>query len=39
MSVSRAFSLFIQEAPAHADAWMQAAKLLDAASALDKTWT
>jgi AhpD family alkylhydroperoxidase len=36
MSVSKAFALFMQEAPAHAEAWMQAAKALDAASALDR---
>jgi alkylhydroperoxidase/carboxymuconolactone decarboxylase family protein YurZ len=36
MSVSRAFELFMQEAPAHAEAWMQAAGALDAASTLDK---
>lgn len=36
MSVSKAFAMFMQEAPAHAEAWMQAAKSLDAASALDK---
>jgi AhpD family alkylhydroperoxidase len=36
MSVSKAFAVFMQEAPAHAEAWMQAAKSLDAASALDK---
>lgn len=36
MSVSKAFTLFLQEAPAHAEAWMQTAKSLDAASALDK---
>ena len=36
MSVSKAFAVFMQEAPAHADAWMQVAKSLDAASALDK---
>lgn len=36
MSVSNAFARFMQEAPAHAEAWMQAAKSLDAASALDK---
>lgn len=36
MSVSKAFAMFMQEAPAHAEAWMQAAKALDAASALDR---
>ena len=36
MSVSRAFAMFMQEAPAHAEAWMQVARSLDAASALDK---
>lgn len=36
MSVSTAFSSFMQEAPAHAAAWMQLATSLDAASALDK---
>lgn len=36
MSVSQAFSIFMQEAPAHAEAWLQVAKSLDAASALDK---
>ncbi|SEI13777.1 Carboxymuconolactone decarboxylase family protein [Rheinheimera pacifica] len=36
MSVSKAFALFLQETPAHAEAWMQAVKSLDAASALDK---
>jgi alkylhydroperoxidase/carboxymuconolactone decarboxylase family protein YurZ len=36
MSVSKAFAMFMQEAPAHAEAWMQVAKSLDAASALDK---
>ncbi|MGB5918077.1 carboxymuconolactone decarboxylase family protein [Arcobacter sp.] len=36
MSISKAFALFIQEAPAHAEAWMQVAKSLDTASALDK---
>lgn len=34
MSISQAFALFMQEAPDHAAAWMQAAKAL-AASALD----
>ncbi|WP_421549095.1 carboxymuconolactone decarboxylase family protein [Pseudomonas sp. QD4] len=36
MSISKAFTTFIQDAPAHADAWMQAVKALDEASALDK---
>lgn len=36
MSVSKAFSVFMQQAPAHAEAWMQVAKSLDAASVLDK---
>jgi len=36
MSVSEAFSLFMREAPAYSEAWMQAVKALDAASALDK---
>lgn len=36
MSVSKAFALFMQEAPAHAQAWMHLAKSLDAASALEK---
>jgi AhpD family alkylhydroperoxidase len=36
MSVSKAFAMFMQEAPEHAAAWMQVAKALDAASALDK---
>lgn len=36
MSVSKAYSCFMQEAPAHAAAWMQLAQSLDAASALDK---
>lgn len=36
MSVSKAYSCFMQEAPAHAAAWLQLAKSLDAASALDK---
>jgi hypothetical protein len=35
MSVSKAFAVFMQEAPAHAKAWMQVAKALDDASALD----
>lgn len=36
MSVSKAFSLFMQETPAHAKAWVQVAEALDTASALDK---
>jgi alkylhydroperoxidase/carboxymuconolactone decarboxylase family protein YurZ len=36
MSVSKAFAAFMQEAPAHAEAWMQVAKALDDACALDK---
>jgi AhpD family alkylhydroperoxidase len=36
MTISQAFALFMKEAPDHATAWMQAAKALDAASALDK---
>jgi len=36
MSVSKEFTLFMQKAPAHAKAWMQAAEALDTASALDK---
>lgn len=36
MSVSTAFTCFMQEAPAQATAWMQLAKSLDAVSALDK---
>jgi AhpD family alkylhydroperoxidase len=36
MSVSKAFAMFLQEAPAHAEAWMELAKALDAASALDR---
>ncbi|WP_308920928.1 carboxymuconolactone decarboxylase family protein [Janthinobacterium sp. J1-1] len=36
MSVSPAFACFMQEAPAHAAAWMQVAQSLDVASALDK---
>ncbi len=36
MSVSKAFALFMQEAPAHAQAWLQAAHALDATSTLDK---
>ncbi|MBT3065843.1 carboxymuconolactone decarboxylase family protein [Rhodoferax sp. U11-2br] len=36
MSISKAFSVFLQEAPAQAQAWMQMAQALDEASALDK---
>lgn len=36
MKVSKAFALFMQEAPAHAKAWTQAAEALDVASALEK---
>jgi alkylhydroperoxidase/carboxymuconolactone decarboxylase family protein YurZ len=36
MSVSRVFSVFMEEAPAQAQAWFQTVKALDAASALDK---
>ena len=36
MSISNAFATFLHEAPAHAAAWMQAAKALDEASALEK---
>lgn len=36
MSISKAFSTFLQEAPSHAAAWMQAVKALDEASALEK---
>ena len=36
MNVSKAYSCFMQEAPAHAAAWMQLAQSLDATSALDK---
>jgi len=36
MSISKAFATFLQEAPSHAAAWMQAAKALDEASALEK---
>jgi alkylhydroperoxidase/carboxymuconolactone decarboxylase family protein YurZ len=35
-SVSKAFQLFMSEAPEHAQAWMTAVKGLDSASALDK---
>ena len=34
MSFSRAFSIFMQEAPAHGAAWTQMAQALDQASAL-----
>jgi alkylhydroperoxidase/carboxymuconolactone decarboxylase family protein YurZ len=34
--VSNAFITFMQEAPEHSSAWMQAVQGLDAASALDK---
>lgn len=36
MSISKAFQLFMSEAPEHANAWMSAVKGLDDASALDK---
>lgn len=36
MRVSKAFALFMQEAPSHAKAWMQAAEALGVASTLDK---
>jgi alkylhydroperoxidase/carboxymuconolactone decarboxylase family protein YurZ len=36
MSISKAFSVFLQEAPAQAQAWVQMAQALDEASALDK---
>ena len=36
MAISKAFSTLLQEAPAHAKAWMETAKALDEASALDK---
>ena len=36
MAVSNAFTRFMAEAPAHAQAWMQVASALDGASALDK---
>jgi len=36
MTVSDAFRRFFQEAPAHAQAWMDAVKQLDSACALDK---
>jgi alkylhydroperoxidase/carboxymuconolactone decarboxylase family protein YurZ len=35
-SISKAFELFLSEAPAHAKAWMAAVQGLDAASALEK---
>jgi alkylhydroperoxidase/carboxymuconolactone decarboxylase family protein YurZ len=35
MSVSKAFAVFMQEAPGHAEAWTQMAKALGCASALD----
>ncbi len=35
-AVSRAFQLFLTEAPQHAQAWMTAVQGLDTASALDK---
>ena len=35
-NVSNAFQTFLQEAPAHARAWMEAVKALDNASSLDK---
>lgn len=34
--ISKAFPLFLSEAPAHAQAWMGAVQGLDTASALDK---
>ena len=34
--MSRAFNTFMTEAPEHAQAWMQAVRALDSASALDK---
>ncbi|NTV46379.1 MAG: carboxymuconolactone decarboxylase family protein [Chlorobiales bacterium] len=36
MSISNAFQVFLSEAPAHAQAWMNAVQNLDQASALDK---
>ena len=36
MSISKAFGVFLNEAPAQAQAWMQMAQALDQASALDK---
>ncbi|MGO8919533.1 MAG: carboxymuconolactone decarboxylase family protein [Stellaceae bacterium] len=36
MSISKAFQVFLSEAPAHAEAWMNAVRGLDQASALDK---
>ena len=35
-ATSNAFKLFMSEAPQHAQAWMEAVKGLDSASALDK---
>jgi alkylhydroperoxidase/carboxymuconolactone decarboxylase family protein YurZ len=34
--MSQAFEVFVREAPRHADAWLGAARTLDAASALEK---
>jgi len=36
MSISKAFAAFVQEAPAHAAAWIKMVQALDQASALDK---
>jgi alkylhydroperoxidase/carboxymuconolactone decarboxylase family protein YurZ len=36
MTISNAFQTFLSEAPAHAEAWMNAVRGLDQASALDK---
>jgi alkylhydroperoxidase/carboxymuconolactone decarboxylase family protein YurZ len=36
MSISKAYAMFTQEAPAQAAAWMQTVKALDKASALEK---
>ena len=36
MAISNAFQLFMTEAPEHAQAWLNATKALDSASALDK---
>ena len=36
MSISKAFAVFLKEAPAQEQAWMQMAQALDQASALDK---
>ena len=36
MTISQTFAQFLKEAPDQAAAWMQAARALDAASALDK---